>query len=217
MKTRTKAVVIGAGCLLIAAGSVLGTLAFLTDSDTAVNTFTVGKVAIELNETDVDGDGKTLENEYHLIPGTEYIKDPTVTVKKDSEEAFVRMILTVYNYSTVQDIIADTENGLTDFTDFLGGMDGEKWKLQGSTENSTDNTISYEYRYYQPVTGVGAEKVLEPLFDTLVIPDTLDGDELQALYDGGFQIDVEGHAIQTSGFENNEAGAWEAFSEQTGK
>ncbi len=217
MNTKSKVVLAGAGCILIAAGSVLGTLAFMTSTDTAVNTFTVGKVEIDLNEFDYDGDDDTKKNEYHLIPGTEYQKDPTITVKQGSEEAYVRMIITVYNHSTVKEIIADTDNGIEEFTDFIGGMDSSIWTYKGSTENSDDNTISYEYRYYKPVSGLSADVELEPLFDKLIIPDTLDGDELLALYDGGFRIDVEGHAIQTAGFEDSEAKAWEAFSDQTGK
>lgn len=79
--------------ILVAAISVMGTLAWLTDTDTAVNTFTIGQVDILLDEADVDENGKLLlddegnplervkENEYHLIPGQTYIKDPTVTVQ----------------------------------------------------------------------------------------------------------------------------------------
>lgn len=216
MKTKSKLLVSGMGAVLVISGTVLGTLAYLTDSDTAVNVFTVGKVSIDLNETDVDGDGDTLANEYHLIPGTEYVKDPTVTVNSGSEASYIRMYLTVHNYSTVNELIADASNGLSDFTDFLGGMDDTAWLLKGSTTDDNENTITYEYRYKESVAGASGGLELEPLFETLIIPQTLDGDELQALYDGGFQIDVEAHAIQASGFDSEDI-AWEAFTAQTGK
>lgn len=216
MKTKSKLLVSGIGAVLTISGTVLGTLAFLTDTESAVNTFTVGKVSIALNETDVDGDGNTLANEYHLIPGTEYIKDPTVTVNSGSEESYIRMYLTVHNYSTVEKLISDSTNGLSDFTDFLGGMDDTAWRLKGSSENEAENTITYEYRYKVSVAGGSGGTELEPLFDTLIIPQTLDGDELEALSKGGFQIDVEAHAIQASGFGSEDI-AWEAFKSQTGK
>lgn len=217
MKSRSKILLSGIAAAAIAGGTVLGTLAFLTDTDEAVNVFTVGKVQIDLNETDVDGDDDTKANEYHLIPGTEYTKDPTVTVISGSEEAYVRMYLTVHNYSTMKELIADADNEISDFTDFLGGMDDTAWKLKAAETDSENDTITYEYRYKATVTGGGSDTELEPLFKTLIIPQTLDGDELEALYSGGFQINVEAHAIQASGFEDDEDLAWSSFAEQTGK
>ena len=65
------------------------TLAFLVDkTDPIVNTFTVGNVDIELTETDGNGNNVT-GNEYKLIPGHTYTKDPTVTVKKGSEACWL--------------------------------------------------------------------------------------------------------------------------------
>ena len=64
--------------VLLVAASVMGTLAYLTSTDTVKNTFTVGKVAITLDEADVDVYGAPIENaarvranEYKLIPGHE--------------------------------------------------------------------------------------------------------------------------------------------------
>lgn len=213
MKTKSKALLLASGAALLVTGTVFGTLAYFTAKETVVNTFTVGKVDIALNETDYDGDGDTQKNEYRLVPGTEYTKDPTITVKADSEDAYVRMILTVYNYSTVKELIADSANGITAFSDFLGGMDNTKWIASGSTEDTEADTVSYEYRYYTAVAGAAEDTELEPLFDTLIIPSSLDGDELQALVDGGFRIDAEGHAIQAHGFADEDA-AWTAFDAQ---
>ena len=58
------------------------TLAFLVDrTESIVNTFTVGNVDITLTET--------TGNEYKLIPGREYDKNPTVTVKANSEACWL--------------------------------------------------------------------------------------------------------------------------------
>ena len=68
--------------VLVCCCVVGGTLAWLMDeTDPVVNTFTVGKVDIELAETTGD--------EYKMIPGTEYVKDPTITVVTGSEDCYV--------------------------------------------------------------------------------------------------------------------------------
>ncbi|BDE87189.1 Uncharacterised protein [uncultured Flavonifractor sp.] len=73
-----------------------GTLAWLTSSTGPVtNTFTVGKLAITLDEAPVDANGKTTTgdrgagNSYKLMPGHTYDKDPTVHVQPGSEACFV--------------------------------------------------------------------------------------------------------------------------------
>lgn len=74
-----------AACLVVCllATAVIGTtLAYFTDTtDTVKNTFTVGKVDIELTET--------TGASYKMIPGTELSKDPKVTVKDGSEDCYV--------------------------------------------------------------------------------------------------------------------------------
>ena len=90
--------------LLLVAAGVFGTLAYLTGTDTVNNTFTVGNVKITLDEAKVTTDGTPVEgadrvkaNEYHLLPGHTYTKDPTVTVKTDEQMAdeLVDVMLTV--------------------------------------------------------------------------------------------------------------------------
>lgn len=226
MKSRKKALVLSVCAMLLVAATVIGTIAYLTDTSSAVNTFTVGKVEISLDETDIDNDSNTKANQYHLIPGTEYVKDPTVTMKAGSEAAYVRMIMTVHNYSAVKAMIADQKNGLTEFADLLGGMDETVWLYEGASENTTANTISFEYRYYTTPDGFAdngsaQDQALPALFYTLHIPDEVTANELKALYqdggEGAFKIVVEAHAIQAAGFENDEDAAWRAFAQQVNK
>lgn len=59
-----------------------GTLAWLTDrTDPVVNTFTVGDINITLTET--------TGTEYKMVPGNTITKDPTVTVKANSEACWL--------------------------------------------------------------------------------------------------------------------------------
>ena len=70
-------------CTVLVCSCVMGvTLAFLMDkTETITNTFTVGKVDIDLKET--------TGSEYKMVPGHTYEKDPTVTVKKNSEACYL--------------------------------------------------------------------------------------------------------------------------------
>lgn len=235
---RNKKLLILVSVMTILAVGLFSTLAYLTDQESVTNTFTVGQVDIALDETlvdengnpvDEDGDGipdKTEEgNDYHLVPGQTYLKDPTVTVAKGSEESYVRMIMTVHNASAVQAII-DGHDELTDFSAFLKGWNKNVWQYVGYTEDTTANTISFEFRYHKTVSGfnedgsaLADDLQLEPLFTHLFVPGVITGEEIAALYGdltdekGDFKIAVEGHAIQAVGFDDADA-AWAAFGDQ---
>lgn len=96
MKTKSKALLMTLCAVLLVAASVLGTMAYLTSTDTVKNTFSIGKIAITLDEAKVDDNGKALENvarvkanSYKLMPGHKYDKDPTVHVEKGSEDSWI--------------------------------------------------------------------------------------------------------------------------------
>lgn len=208
-------------CLCVAAvftTAIVGTLAWLMDTDSAVNTFTIGQVHITVDEAKVNADGtpvvgadRVKTNEYHILPGMTYTKDPTLTVEADSEDAYARMILTVHNTSAVQAIL-DKYN-LGDFSVLIGGWDKDIWLYEGYTEDTTANTISFEFRYKEIVSKSTTDTKLAALFETLVVPGEITGEEMQALYDGGFKMEVFGHAIQAAGFDTADL-AWAAFDQQ---
>lgn len=82
--------------VVLVAGSIAGTIAYLTSQATVTNTFTVGDIEIKLVESKVDVYGALVsdadpvtENEYKLIPGHEYTKDPKVTVVANSEDCYL--------------------------------------------------------------------------------------------------------------------------------
>lgn len=116
MKTKSKALLLTLCAVLLIAASVLGTMAYLTSTDTVTNTFTVGKVEIKLDKAKVNADGIPVEgaarvqaNSYKLMPGTTYTKDPTVTVKAGSEESYVRMKVTFNNATKIIALCTDPE------------------------------------------------------------------------------------------------------------
>lgn len=218
MKNTKKILLICICVIAVLTVSVVGTLAYLTDTDYAVNTFTIGQVSISIDEAKVNADGtpvagadRVKANEYHILPGLKYTKDPTVTVDGGSEDAYVRMILTVHNASDVQAIL--TKYNLGDFSVLIGGWDKNTWLYEGFTEDTTNNTISFEFRYKEVVAKSATDAKLTALFDTLIVPGEITGEEMKDLYDGGFKMEVFGHAIQAAGFDTEDA-AWDAFDTQ---
>ena len=97
MKKFVKPLVIAICAVLLVAGSVAGTLAYLTATAEAVtNTFTVGNITIALDEAQVNEYGEAVapaarvrENSYKLVPGREYKKDPTIHVTKGIEACYL--------------------------------------------------------------------------------------------------------------------------------
>ena len=68
--------------VLVVGCDVGGTIAWLTaTTEPVVNTFTYGKIKIQLTET--------TGNAYKIIPGVNISKDPKVTVKADSEACWL--------------------------------------------------------------------------------------------------------------------------------
>ena len=208
---RCKSIILALCAVLLVVVTVIGTIAYLQDTASVVNTFTVGKVRLKLDEAVVDEDGGSIGgrtetgNQYHLVPGKTYIKDPTVTVLKGSEESYVRMMLTINCASELDTIFAPSGAVLTDI---FNGYDATNWNYVGVTRGN-DNTITYEFRYKETVDPDGSDVTLDALFDSFTVPKNLTGAQLESI--ASLKISVEAHAIQETGFANaNEA--WAAFS-----
>lgn len=224
MKTKRKALLLTLCAVLLVTASVLGTLAYLTDTEAVTNTFAVGRVGLSLDEAKVDqmgtpdGDKRWTpttedpEQEYYLLPGHTYTKDPTVTVDAGSEESFVRMIVTV----TFTEALSD-ETLATNLDSIFTGYDADKWPRHDKDISADRKTITYEYRYYTTVDGKDAEgkdeaAKLEALFTQIVVPGEYDNAQMAVL--NGMTINVEAHAIQAAGFDGDEDAAWTAFDGQ---
>lgn len=238
MKKRTVALVLA--IVLVFAVAVGGTVAYLTSTANVKNTFTVGSVNIKLDEAKVTPDGKAVTpaervtaNDYKLMPGHEYTKDPTVTVLKGSEKSYVRMKVTFNNAAAIIAMLTNPE-----FEDEVTGYENAypvlqmlnlveantmKWdginretgtlyieKMLGNSKYfvKDGDTLTFYYYYNEKVAAPNADKVLETLFDSIKVPEWVTADQLKALND--FQINVVAEAIQADGFATADA-AWAAF------
>lgn len=201
-------------CAVVLLAAVTATtLAYLTDRNKVVNTFTVGDVQIALDEAEVvDGEltgNRTAQgNNYHLIPGKSFVKDPTMTVLAGSEPAYVRMLLSVNCGAALDDIFAAHELALAEV--FVGYH--ADWVLT-SVDRSEDNIV-YEFRYAHIVTTGDADEPLPALFTELAVPAEITGDEMRTISD--LEITVVGEAIQAETFTDADE-AWVAFDGQVNR
>lgn len=255
-KTKTKALLMSLCAVLLVAASVLGTMAYLTDSKDVKNTFTVGNVAIKLDEAKVDENGtqvvdkdgnpvaRVTENEYKLLPGHTYVKDPTVTVLKPSVASYVRMKVTFNKASQIIAMCTDPEFAevgptgvenaypLIRMVNFVEA-NAAKWdgiipdNMVDTEEMLADakyfaydaeaDTLTYYFYYNEAVAAPTENVVLPVLFDSIKVPEWATNDQLKALE--GFEINVVAEAIQADGFvdangDPSADAAWTAFAAQ---
>ena len=241
MKKKTVAFVLA--MVLVFAVTVGITVAYLTSTDNVKNTFTVGSVKIDLDEAKVNTDGTAVTpaervnaNDYKLMPGHTYTKDPTVTVLKGSEESYVRMKVTFNNAKEIIALCTDPE-----FEDEVTGVENAfplirmvnfveanaaKWdgiipdnmveteELLANSKyfvmDEAANTLTYYFYYKDTVSAPNADNALAVLFDRITVPEWVDASQLNKL--NNFEINVVAEAIQADGFANADA-AWAAFSE----
>lgn len=96
MKNAKKILALLLCAALLVVASVAGTLAYLSDNDTATNTFTVGNVEIELKEFEVNkqtGEQTQIQvdnlEDLELVPGRTIKKNPFILVDGNSEDCWL--------------------------------------------------------------------------------------------------------------------------------
>ena len=268
---KKKFALMAASVALVASTVLFGTLAYFTDRESVANTFTIGNIDITLdeakvndygvptkNDAEVDGyindkgeivsnapevDRVNDTNNYKLVPGKTYVKDPTMTVVAGSEPTYVRMLVTI-SHVEVFDAIFDAMNNATnqvdkpELIDIFNGYDKDTttdgiqtvWKYHGErrgNETTTPGTITYEFRYYDDskatdkaivdARSATADMKLPSLFDSFTVPGYFGSEQIKDL--DGMTITVIGQAIQADSFvadgaKSAEDVAWDAFDDQ---
>ena len=214
MKTAKKAMLMTLCAIILVVATVFGTMAYLTSTDEVVNTFTVGNVAIKLDEAKVGTDGKALtgadatrvkENSYKLLPGHTYNKDPMVTVLNGSEASYIKMTVTFSKADALDAIFAPDGANLTST---FKGYDTVNWIAKGNTKDANANTRTYEFWYKEAVGAPNGDFALDALFDSITVPGTITKDQLASIE--GMTITINAYAIQADGFQDA-AEAWNKY------
>ncbi len=205
MNTKTKALVLALCAVLLVVTTVFVTMAFLTSEDSVQNTFTFGHVYIELDEAKVDKtgtvtagadrtstEGRVDTNEYHLIPGHSYVKDPTVHVDSNSEDCWLFVKL---KNDLKPIIVSDTIE--------------EQMATNGWSVIDEANNV---WAYGEKVSG-GADI---PVFDSFTLAEDANVSQYATVMDaagnvtGGATVNIIAYAVQYDGFESGATAAWDA-------
>ena len=192
-----KALLLVLCAILLVCASVVGTLAYLTSGDEVTNTFTVGDVTITLDEakTDVDGKvitgenaGRTSEgNQYHLIPGSEYTKDPVVHVVENSENCY--LFVKVLNNIAGIEVLEATD---PDYVSIHEQILANNWNVLSTNGNET-----VYYQMHEKSTAAKDYKV----FESFTIEPTWNGNGQSG------DVVITAYAIQETNVATKEA-AW---------
>lgn len=194
MKANKKALALVLCALMLVAASVFGTLAYLVDTDNQVtNTFTVGNVVITLDEAEADVNGvvedpddRVYGNQYKLMPGHKYTKDPTVHIDPSSEDCYV--------FVKITNDIANIEDSAKTIA---AQMTAKGWHL---VKGQTD---VYYYGASAEATDAAVVKANANLivFEEFTIAGGVDYEVLSDYSEEDITIDIIAYAIQADGFE----------------
>ena len=171
---KKKALALVLALTLLVAGIVGGTLAWLTDQTAEVkNTFTVGDINIGLTETTTD---------YKMVPGNTIAKDPTVTVKANSEACWL--------------FVNVTES--TDLKDFITYAIAEGWTALPSVDGV----------YYREVPASAADQTFSVLAgDAVTVKSDVTRTMLETAKTDAPTLTFKAYAIQKDHFATADA-AW---------
>ncbi len=201
---KKKIVVICLCIALVATAAVSATLAYLTSTATVKNTFTMGNVAITLDETnaaDPTGD-RVKANSYDTYPGATVTKDPIVH-NTGKNAAYIRATVNVENWMNVcagcyPDFdVTYPNDGYEQSLLLLVDALGDGWSIvdvDGGTPFMLGNLSAAFTLMYDGTLAAGEDTTA--MFTEVTIPATLtDGESFPS-------ITVKAEAIQADGFKS---------------
>ena len=177
MKTVRKTLILAACAIMLVCATV-----------SVKNTFTVGNVAITMDETDVDdstlNEDRDTENKYKLLPGQTYTKDPIIHVSATSEDCYVFVKVT-NNISAVEAAGDST---------IAKQLEENGWKTVPNVSN-----------VYYKEDAVKANANVD-VFGSFTVSDSATNEQLKAI--DGETIEVTAYAVQATF--NTAVEAWNA-------
>ncbi len=194
---------------LVALAAIGATFAYLTDTKTVDNTFTMGNVAIKLDETNVNdptGDRVT-SNAYSVYPGAVVTKDPIVH-NTGKNAAYIRATVNVSNWMNLCAAYYPDfkytfgQEGYKAALNLLVGELGEGWSVVGVTAGDTFTIGQFDAKFilkYDGKLAAGADTTA--MFQTVTIPAGIDNANTES-FSG---VKVVAQAIQADGFDTWEA------------
>ncbi len=195
-----------AGCMMIG-----GIAAYFTDADTATNTFTVGKVSLDLMEPTWDPD-----NARDITPLETIEKDPQIKNDGVNSEFVFLEVSVPYAKNVVTANENGTKNAAADTQLFTYSVN-EGWVQVGAEKkDEAKSTITYVYAYAKndAMTALAKDATTPALFDTVTFANVI---EDQSLEQSTQNIVINAYGIQTdniNGGTTAPADVWTVVSNQ---
>ena len=194
---------------LVALAAIGATFAYLTDTKTVDNTFTMGNVKITLDETNVnDPEGnRVTRNTYNVYPGAVVTKDPIVH-NTGKNAAYIRATVNVSNWMNLcaayypEFGIAYPNEGYEKSLELLVGQLGEGWSVVDVTGGDTMTLGQFDAKFilkYDGALAAGGDTTA--MFQTVTIPTGIDNANTES-FSG---VKVVAQAIQADGFDTWDA------------
>ena len=213
-----KKIAVAVSLLLVVALSIGGTIAWLTDSETVTNTFTIGNVDITLKETDAQGN-KVNAQSFKFVPGVTMAKDPTVTVEAGSEACyvFVKVDEVIGNDDNKVVITSAGQNDEKSFSDYFTyairvgeWTRGDDIKIPqnvyyreyNATDGADEDTESDAATYYILTAGAPTDATANGDNGVITVKDTVTKEMVDALNKSDYktpQLTFTAYAIQKEG------------------
>ena len=200
-KTLKNTIVLSLVAIVLVVTTVLTTVAYLRESAIVTNTFTVGNVAITMDESAVNEDGEKIldsqgnpvnrvtNNHYLLQPDLTYVKDPVVHVAQNSED--------MYLFIVAENTIRSIEDPATAKGTMKTQMEANGWKLYKELDVNTN-----VYVYAKGATSDGSTVIEKEdgAVDIKVFEEFSVKKDADVSTYGAARVIVRAYAIQASSF-----------------
>lgn len=195
--------------VLITILTIGGISAYFTDGDTVTNTFTVGKISLDLREPDWNPDSAG-----DMTPNQTVKKNPQVVNDGANEEFVFAEVIVPYeklrtaNNDGTMNAAADTE--LYSYTVNAG------WHQMSRTQNTSAKTVTYLYVYgtADVCTALAVGSTTPAVFNAVKFANVI---EDQSLEGKALEIIVNAYGIQTTNINGGKtapADVWKVLNNQ---
>ena len=175
---------------MIAVMMIGGISAYFTDGDTVTNTFTVGKISLDLQEPNWNPDDAE-----DTTPNQTIKKDPQILNDGINDEyVFLEVIVPYANVVVANE---DGSKKAAADTELYSYAVNSGWVEIATTKNTTDKTVTHLYVYgtADKCTALKKDATTPTLFDTVTFANIV---EDQNLEEATLNIVINAYGIQTT-------------------
>lgn len=178
-------------CLMIA-----GVAAYFTDADTTTNTFTVGKISLDLQEPE-------WVPPTNILPEQEFPKDPQIKNDGINEEyVFMEVVVPYANVVTANE--DGTKNAAADTELFSYDVNDGWVEIGTAKKDATAKTVTHLYAYgtAEVMTALIKDATTPALFDYVRFANVVEDQEIETKT---LNVVVNAYGIQTTNINDGDA------------